>query len=171
MQRPSIREGIMGKSVISSEPRRMPPSLTWRWVPGLKKRAPVRKRPSGITTTPPPCAAAWSMASWMATVLRVTLSPTAPKSVIRNRGPRSSIFTDVVSKNHAGISVPSGKVEDRVAGFGVQEIKRTITAITGRTEPILFIIFNFRKNTYYSYFVIKAMCKTILILSALKYLC
>jgi hypothetical protein len=45
---------------------------------GLEKIAPDKKFPCGISSVPPPFAASWSIAFWMATVLSVVPSPTAP---------------------------------------------------------------------------------------------
>ena len=81
---------------------------TCRCVPCLKKRAPVRKVPSGMTTTPPPSRPTRSMTCWMASVCTTVESVFTPKSVITYWRPSAETSTFVVSWNQASITVPSG---------------------------------------------------------------
>ena len=79
-QRPAI-EGTFSKSVM---PSRTAPAGTSTWTLLFRKMGPVRYRPAGKTTLPPPALAQVSTAFWIPAVQTVFPSPAAPKSATLN---------------------------------------------------------------------------------------
>src|ERR1039457_6711249 len=66
------------------EPFSTAPLSSCRFTPGLRKIAPDKNSPLGITSVPPRFVTSASIAFWMAAVLSVTPSPTAPVSTMDN---------------------------------------------------------------------------------------
>ena len=122
---------------MRSEPFNRP--ITCRCVPCLKNKAPVRKVPSGITTTPPPSWAARSMTAWMALVCTMVESRRTPKSVITYCLPSLATSTLVVSLNHASITVWSGQTS--TAGFFLGFATPVATSATASNKSTILLIF------------------------------
>ena len=112
---PSMRVRPAGKWRRSVEQRSTAPPSRCRLTLGLRNSAPLTNTPLGTTTVPPPCAATWSMVFWMAAVLTVAASATAPNSVMEVR--RAGVGVDGEAQPHRGAeskdSVKARRVERR----------------------------------------------------------
>src|ERR1035441_5209378 len=84
-------------------PLRTPNFSTVRLTPCLRKIAPLTNDPLGTTTTPPPAAAHLSIADWMALVLTVAASATAPKSEITKRFSAAASDIAITMTNSIGL--------------------------------------------------------------------